>query len=783
MKPFKRSAIYLAALMFTSQVNAQTTSDVGKINIVNQNDIGTGLMEVDDGVKGRGSVSSSAIQNNVPGANVYQQINLLPGVNAYSIDPTGMWGGGLRVRGFNSDQMGFTVNGAPVNDSGNFAVYPQEYSDTENLCEIFITTGSADIDAPHVGASGGNVGLTNCPPKDIRGGKVAQTFGSNNFSRTFARYDSGKIGEENPGKFFISFSHGQAQKFKGPGEGIRDHFEFGSDLKLSSNTTFTQTFIYNQMLNNFYSTLSKAQFAADPNQDYNVAPPTASQINGSSPSSNSYYGYSINPFRNVIYSGKVANRVDENLTLSIEPYYWWGYGNGGGTTTLDPATSSANNGGHGTLVNPYGGNTKFLAYTPSVTKTQRPGVYLKANWVSDQHNILGGVWYERANHRQTKPGETVGTDGSISDIFGTVPGVFYTDGTPYQGRNQVTMNTATSYFLQDTYFASDRLNLFGGIKYTSINRDFTNFANSGASSVSPQLNVNFSNNKTWSNVLPSIGATYKLDGQNKIFTNVTMGMRAPSYYSQSDIGTGVNNVQAETSTTFEVGHRYNGNSFYSSATVFLTSFQNRLANGYNPDTQTYTDYNLGATQSYGVEAQIGTKPKNGFSYYGSATLMRSTISDNFTTSCTGAGTGCSATGAQVVAPTSGNNVPDTPNAMFGLAAQYSQGPFMAQISGKYTGMRYTTLMNDESLDPYFTLDFTTAYKMSSSSFFKNPTFRLNATNILNSSYQVANVGSGSSIALATGSSSPYAKFGGYTSTLYYYNAAPRFFSVSFSTEF
>jgi len=262
-----------------------------------------------------------------------------------------------------------------------------------------------------------------------------------------------------------------------------------------------------------------------------------------------------------------------------------------------------------------------------------------------------------------------------------------------------------------------------------------------------------------------------------------MGMRAPSYYSQSDIGTGANNVQAETSTTFEVGHRYNGNSFYSSATVFLTSFQNRLANGYNPDTQTYTDYNLGATQSYGVEAQIGTKPKNGFSYYGSATLMRSTISDNFTTSCTGAGTGCSATGAQVVAPTSGNNVPDTPNAMFGLAAQYSQGPFMAQVSGKYTGMRYTTLMNDESLDPYFTLDFTTAYKMSSSSFFKNPTFRLNATNILNSSYQVANVGSGSSIALATGSSSPYAKFGGYTSTLYYYNAAPRFFSVSFSTEF
>jgi len=782
MKSFKLSAISLAALVLVSNVSAQTTSDVGKINIINQNDIGTGLMDVDDGVKGRISVNPRAIENNVPGANVFQQVNILPGVNAYAIDPTGMWGGGLRVRGFNSDQMGFTVNGAPVNDSGNFAVYPQEFADTENLCEIFITQGSADIDAPHVGASGGNIGLTTCPAKDVMGGKFVQTFGSNNFIRTFARFDSGKLGEENPGKFFISFSHGQADKFKGPGNGVRDHLEFGSDMKLTSSTTFSQTFIYNQMLNSFYNTLSKTQFAADPNQDYSATPPSAAQVNGANASSNSYYGFSINPFRNVIYSAKLANRVDENLTLSLEPYYWWGYGNGGGTTVLNPTTASASNGGNGTIVNPYdGSSSKFLAYTPSVTKTQRPGVYLKANWVSEQHNVLGGVWYESANHRQTKPGETVDSAGNISDIYGTVPGVFYTNGTPYEGRNQVTHNIASSYFLQDTYFASDRLNLFGGIKYTSITRDFQNFANSGSS----PLNGSFGNSMTWGKVLPSVGATYKLDGQNKLFANVTMGMRAPSYYSQADIGTGPNNVQAETSTTLEFGHRFNGESFYTSATLFMTQFQNRLANGYNPDTQTYTDYNLGGSQSYGLEAQVGTKPVNGFSYYGSATLMRSTMSDNFNTSCASvnAAVGCNTAGQQITAPTSGNNVPDTPNVMFGAAAQYSKGPFMAQVSGKYTGMRYTTLMNDESLDPYFTVDFVTAYKLSNTSFFKNPTFRFNATNILNASYQVANIGSGSSIALATGANSPYANYNGYTSTLYYYNAAPRFFSLSFSTEF
>ncbi|NCW18769.1 MAG: Plug domain-containing protein, partial [Betaproteobacteria bacterium] len=83
----------------------------------------------------------------------FQLIDLLPGVSTFSHDPTGMFGGGLQVRGFNSDQLGFTIDGVPVNDSGNFAVYPQEYTDAENLCQLTVTQGTVDIDSPHVGAT------------------------------------------------------------------------------------------------------------------------------------------------------------------------------------------------------------------------------------------------------------------------------------------------------------------------------------------------------------------------------------------------------------------------------------------------------------------------------------------------------------------------------------------------------------------------------------------------------------------------------------------------------
>jgi iron complex outermembrane receptor protein len=789
MTKFYYSAFASVAVLALNSATsvAQSVSDIGNINIVSQDNLAMGLMEVDDGVKARSSINSTVIENNRPGPGIYNQINLLPGVNAYNIDATGMWGGNIRIRGFDSSQMGFTVNGVPVNDSGNFAVYPQEYADTENLCEIFVTQGSVDSDAPHVGASGGNIGLTTCAPKDQMGGKAAQTFGQLAFNRSFVRFDSGLMGESKPGKFFLSYSHGYAEKFKGYGEAIRDHVAFGSEWKILSDTKFTQNFAYNQQKNHFYSTLTKSVFEgrstgtdgiAGPSSDYRLTPPSV--VNGSAAANNSYYGYFINPFRNVVYNAKISNRVDDKLTVSFEPYYWWGYGNGGGTTVLDPTTSSALNGGHGTIVNPYDkSSSKFLAYTPSVTKTQRPGFYLKANWNLEKHNLLAGVWFEKANHRQTKPGMTTNTQGDVSDLYGTQPGVFYTDGTPYQGRNYQTTSTAYSYFLNDTYFVNNRFDLIGAIRYSGINRDLTNYASS-ASATSPLI-ANFSNNVSYGKVLPSIGARYKLDSNNQLFGNVTQNMKAPANFVQADLGTKPNNLQAETSTVFETGHRYNGEKFNTSATVFLVDFQNRLANGYNPDTQTYTSYNLGASQSFGLEAQIGTKPINGFSYYGSATLMKSMIKDDFKTTLSA----CTSSCAILTIPTSGNAVPDTPNVMFANAIQYSKGPYLMGLTGKFTGVRYTTLLNDESLDPYFTVDLNAAYRFQPSAFLKTPTLRLNATNILNASYQVANVGSGSSIAAATNSSkgSVYSTYGGYSSSLSYYNAAPSFVSMTFSSDF
>jgi iron complex outermembrane receptor protein len=106
---------------------AQQATDVGKINVEGQpggTDSGF-LISQEETAKARSAVNRAYMDKLNPSANAFQVIDLLPGVKTFSYDSTGLFGGGIRVRGFAGDQMGLTINGAPVNDSGNFAVYPQ----------------------------------------------------------------------------------------------------------------------------------------------------------------------------------------------------------------------------------------------------------------------------------------------------------------------------------------------------------------------------------------------------------------------------------------------------------------------------------------------------------------------------------------------------------------------------------------------------------------------------------------------------------------------------------
>jgi iron complex outermembrane recepter protein len=769
----------------SAEVTEKQTTDVGVVKISGEgDDLGNGLMIEDDGVKARSTVTKAAIEKALPSGNAYQLLNLMPGVNAYSYDATGLYGGGLRVRGFNSDQMGFTVNGAPVNDSGNFAVYPQEYTELENLCEIFVTQGSADTEAPHAGASGGNVGLVSCAPKDEFGGKVSQSLGQLGFTKTFVRLDSGKLGENHPLKFFISFSHAETDKFKGSGQANRDHVDAGVDFKITDDTTFSGDLIYNKAINNNIATLTKVQFANNPNLDYSTVIPQHTGANDSTNFStsttptklNTYYGYSVNPFENLLLTGKLESKINQHLTLSAEPYFWYGYGTGGTQQSTLNISSSGLSGG---ISNPYGdASTVVGVYSSNVTQTYRPGITFKAKYDLEDHKILAGLWIERADHEQTKPATTVDNNGNVASTWLDSNLVTYNNGSLYQGRNYKTITTASSLFASDTITINKQLDIVPGLRYLKVNRDFTNYASSNSG-----YGADYTTSADYDRLLPSFGVSYKINDAFQLYGNIAQNMKAPSNYvltgwvsSSVTYTNGVastytltpRRVTEETSINSEGGFRYFGEQFNTSIALFNVDFKNRIAQGYNPETGSYTDYNVGDVNIRGIEFQGGSKPINGWSVFTSVTYTDSKIENDFNTVLGG---------NQATLATNGKSFVDTPKWMMGAKLQYASGPFMAGLSTKYTGKRYTTLMNDEFLDGYTTVDFDAGYRFPSTGVFKDPTIRLNVSNLFNEKYLLANNGSGSSISATTNT----AYSGG--SSPSYYVGAPRFFGVTLSADY
>ncbi|MFM7002033.1 MAG: TonB-dependent receptor domain-containing protein [Limnohabitans sp.] len=778
------AGVYQAALA------QSVATDVGIVKITGSGDaLGNGLLIDEDSVKAKSTVTRSAIEKERSSSNPFQLLNLMPSVNTSSYDATGLFGGNLRVRGFNSDQMGFTINGAPVNDSGNFAVYPQEYTDSENLCEVFITQGSTDSDAPHVGASGGNVGLVSCGPNDKFGMRFSQSLGQLNFKRTFVRIDTGLQGQETPYKAFFSYSKSSADKFKGLGGADRDHIDLGFEAKISADTSLTASLLYNRAINNNLLSITKAEFIANPGLDFSSTIPQHLSSGNENVLANfktdsasltvprsklAYYGYSLNPFENALFTSRLQTRINDKLTVSAEPYFWYGYGTGGTQQTTLAESTTGINGGIADI-NKNGIKTDTVGiYRGSVTQTNRPGVTFKGTYDLDNQKIQAGVWIERANHRQTQPGTTLGNDGSIGDVWLRNNLLTYNNGQTYEGRNYRTISTGKSIFLSDT-ISLGRLELVPAIRHTEITRDFNNTASSGSG-----LGADYQVSRTYAKALPSFGARYKIDDAWQAYGNVTQNMRAPSNFVLSgwvNGGTYVNGVltgftlkpnnaiQAETAVNSEAGIRFSGQDLKASVAVFQVDFKNRLAQGFNPETATYTDFNVGDSRVRGIELQAGTTPKNGFSYFGSATFTDSRINNNFPATATS------------TLPTAGAYFPDTPKVMLGASAQYANGPYLASLSAKHVGKRFTTLVNDESLDAYTTVDFNAGYRFASTGFFKNPTLRLHITNLFDKSYLIANAGSGSNVTTTVDST----KAGGGAPS--YYVGAPRFTSLTLTTDF
>jgi iron complex outermembrane receptor protein len=422
---------------------------------------------------------------------------------------------------------------------------------------------------------------------------------------------------------------------------------------------------------------------------------------------------------------------------------------------------------------------RVMVYGSSLTETNRPGVTFKANYRISNHNINLGYWLERAQHVQTGPRVKFDNEGNSSNLWMDNKSAYLLrlDGLPFQNRDWKTISTGKSFFAQDSIsLMQDKLSLQIGVRSSSIERDFTNYANAGTFSAG-RADLDYQITRTYSKVLPSFGVKYNLDAEKSVFFNMAENFRAPSNFVLSNLytgGTSVNGtltgatlrnpvVAMETSTNFDLGYRMQSKDTTVSGSVFMVNFKDRIAAAWDPVSQTSLDYNVGSVDVKGAEIELGQKLNNNLSVYGSLTYTESLIKKDLFVSTT------------LTEPTAGKQMPDTPKLMAALALSYKDGPVFGQLTAKHTGKAFATLVNDQAMDAYALWNLSVGYKLPESSFFKSPQVRLNVDNLTNTEYKRINSPSGSSFTARS--------VGTGAGTVFYFIGAPRFTSVTLRSDF
>lgn len=758
---------------------------IGTIVITGQGDrLGAGQMLKEDATKARSTVTRAATEKDRATGNSFQAMSLLPGVNTFNHDATGLFGGGISVRGFGADQLGVTINGVPVNDSGSYSVFPQEYADQENLCIQTLAPGAPDVESPHIGSSGGSIGIITCDPEDKRRFRVAQTLGELSLTRTFVRVDSGRFAD-GMAKVFASFSHTSADKWKGPGQAKRDHVDAAFSLDINPNARIVGSVLYNSAVNNNFLAPTLAQLKAN-GYHFDFSPtfpghatPVAGKADNDTVPSPQFYKLSLNPFQNAIASVSGSFRLSENTNLKVQPYFWYGYGTGGNQQRAQKENQFLNAAGTavtaGVDLNGDGDTLDtVIVANSSVTRTRRPGITAELTHILGNHQLKFGLWYERAEHRQTGPMVAVDNAGNPLDQWLRDGQILRPDGKPFESRDWLTVSPAYQAYVADTFsFDSDKGVLTLGLRTPHITRKFTNTASEAGGA---SLNSYFFE-KSYSELLPQLGLRYNLTKEHQVFFNIGKNFRAPPNFAFAPTNNNIlvtngvpvlkTPIEAETAIATDLGYRYQGKDVSASATLFNVDFKNRQSNAFDPATLKSVYTNAGKSTKRGLELEAGTSVFGGFSGYLSATLQEDKLKNDLQVA------------NNQVLPTNGKSYTLTPKYMMGASLQYASGPLYVRLKAKYTGKQWATLMNDEEVPSYTLVDLDAGYKFMDMGMLKNPLVRVNISNLGNERYRnpnSASVTNAVAVPLSPGNTRA-------AQTVSYYLGSPRFISLTLSADF
>lgn len=444
-----------------------------------------GLVGDQTAPKSRVTLTADYLDTQMSGQSVFQSLNQIPGVNFTNSDPYGASGGNLRIRGFDGSRVSVTFDGIPLNDSGNYALYPNQMLDPELIERVDVNLGTTDVDSPTASATGGTVAYKTRRPAQEFGGFALASYGENNFKRGLLRVDTGELGPWGTKAFFAA-SYQSYDKFKGPGELERKQYNFMVRQDFDNGNFVSLAGHWNENRNAFYRTASIATFdtfgrdydnlpsctrdlataGAIDNENATIVPNQPGGLlatdNLANPSScTNFYGVRINPSDTGNFRMQSLWHLGDKLRLTFDPSWQYTLANGGGSTVIaeTPAATSPDKrvlgnasltgfdlNGDGDLLD----SVRF--YSPNNTNTKRWGATTSLIWdLNDDHRVRFAYTWDRARHRQTAQWGYINDEGDgVHNVFAGRQGerVYAADGDIIRGRDRFSIAELKQYAVE-----------------------------------------------------------------------------------------------------------------------------------------------------------------------------------------------------------------------------------------------------------------------------------------------------------------------------------------------
>ena len=707
----KITMMLLAGVAFGSvpvmaqQSNAPTTADSEEAEIV---------------VFGQGEtrqvqeVSSKELLILAPGTSPLKAIEKLPSVSFQSADPFGTyeWSSRVSIRGFNQNQLGYTLDGIPLGDSSygnNNGLHIGRAIISENIGVTRVSQGSGSIGTQATNNLGGTLEFFSADPSDGFGVDANLTYGSSNTMRAFGRINFGEAGGV---RGFLSGVYHNADKWKGGGEQRSMHVNAKAIIPVGD-AEFDGFFSYSDRAEQDYQDLSLEMINRLGYDHDNYFPDYAKAISAArgvyvAPINNlddSYYDAS-GLRKDLLASYGLTAPLADGVTFKIKAYYH-------------------NNTGQGTWGTPYVPSPNGVPMSARTTEydIQRGGVFSSLNAEVGDHEVTVGSWYEHNDFTQARRFYAYESN--------TTPGLDHTKflTNPFFTQWLFDFNTDTlQYYVQDKISLGD-LTINLGWKGFQVN-------NESDPRIQGSLAAGKIKSQDW--FQPHAGVAYKMTEKAEIFGGFTQVTRAfvssatsgPFATTQAGFNALVTRgLKPESSDTFELGARYNDNVFNGVIGVYYVNFRNRLLGvqtGAGIVGNPAILQNVGSVRSLGFEAAGDVRLGGGMTLFASYSYTGATYRENVIT-------------PTAVIATKGKEVVDTPKHLLRGEVAYDSDAFFGRVGANYMSKRYFNYLNDRSVPGRVLVDATVGYRLDAG--LRAPLeLQLNATNLFGIDY-VSTIGS------------------------------------------